>query len=62
MRELTLLLSRASALCSSFCLKQLVHLLLLKMLGANFLHSDRMSAMDMVSLGEQAHTFTDTHG
>lgn len=37
--KLTLLHSRASALCSSFCLKQLLHLLLLNMLGANFLHS-----------------------
>ncbi|KOX68460.1 hypothetical protein WN51_03946 [Melipona quadrifasciata] len=37
--KLTLLHSRASALCSSFCLKQLLHLLLLNMFGANFLHS-----------------------
>lgn len=37
--SLTRLLSKASALCSSFCLKQLVHLDLLNMLGENFLHS-----------------------
>ena len=37
--KLTLLHSKASALCSSFCLKQLLHLLLLNMFGANFLHS-----------------------
>lgn len=38
-KKLTLLLSSASALCSSFCLKQLLHLLLLKIFGANFRHS-----------------------
>lgn len=46
---LTRLDSKASALCSSFCRKQLVHLLLLKMFGANFLQSDRP---DMIARGQ----------
>jgi hypothetical protein len=36
---LTLLHSRASMLCSSICLKQLLHLFLLKIFDVNFLHS-----------------------
>lgn len=38
--------SRASAECSSFCRKQLEHLVLWKILGANFLHCDMMHSHD----------------
>lgn len=47
--------SKASALCSSFCRKQFVHLLLLKMFGANFLQSDRP---DMIARGQGHSAFT----
>lgn len=52
---LTLLDSKASALCSSFCLKQLVHLLLLKMLGENFLQSDLPDIFTEVGTRDQAY-------
>lgn len=44
---LTRLLSSASAQCSSFCLKQFVHLVLLKMLGENFLHSPERMIIEL---------------
>lgn len=63
----TLLLSRASALCSSFCLKQFVHFVLLKMFGENFLHSpDLISWEDIVRVsGNEIHqegNFTEGRG
>ncbi|GBP86441.1 hypothetical protein EVAR_60940_1 [Eumeta japonica] len=50
--------SRASALCSSFWRKQLVHLLLLKMLGENFRQSDRP---DMVGQGQRSVHYVTVH-
>lgn len=50
--ELTLLHSKASALCSSFCRKQLLHFVLLNMLGTNFLHSALMRPVDIFSPSE----------
>jgi hypothetical protein len=63
-KVLTLLDSSASALCSSLCLKQLLHLVLLKMLGENFLHSADLDMVLMVRALTQrpwSESRSDTH-